>query len=173
MYISGTFNKTRGYGFINNVFFVFWFFYFLGNPILNRLSQTGKCLRCDGPGGAGVMFVTTCFSSPVFFNPPEHYNIVNWTDPSHKQLGPLCEPVASENWTEDPSGFLFPSFSPDVTWQDWTFKSTLCLSNYGQPRLRRPNPPQSGGLPKQPSIRAGFLASAHYMTSRWVTFLRA
>lgn len=52
-----------------------------------------------------------------------------WRDPSHKQRGQHCEPLASKNWTEDPSGLLFPSFLPDTILTElWISESILCLS---------------------------------------------
>lgn len=54
LYVSGTFNKMRGNGFIS--------FVFLGSPVQGRLSQTGRCQEGTGvvaqahslPAPAGV-----------------------------------------------------------------------------------------------------------------------
>lgn len=125
MYISETFNEMRGNGFINNVFF-------LGFPILIGFHRLA-----DAQDVMGLMTQVWRLLPPVcpyphffglFFN-LQNTIIVNWRDPSHKQLGQLCDPVASKNWTEDPSGLLFPGFLPDAILTElWTLKSTLCLS---------------------------------------------
>lgn len=64
MYISGTFNKMRGYGFINDVFC--FLFYFLGYPILtgfHRLANVQDVM--------GLVVQVRCLLPPV--SPHPHF----------------------------------------------------------------------------------------------------
>lgn len=64
MYVSGTFNKMRGNGFIS--------FVFLGSPVQGRLSQTGRCR--EGTGAVAQADTLPTPASVFVFDP--QYTII-------------------------------------------------------------------------------------------------